>query len=243
MSGAQDLSLYLAFAAGVLSFLSPCVLPLVPSYVAFLTGLSFEELTYEHPKQKMRRIYGVRERQFRNYLGEAMRRRGVTGEALLQLVESRLDNVIYRMGFAVSRPQARELVSHGHFQVNGRNADIPSLLCKAGDEVSVRANSRGNVYFRRWGLHLGFFATGEEIAPPRQTFGVSGFLPSWRDLRCWLDPLCRPDPLLYPALCQHGRGHALGDFTPGFLFFRVRASFFRLFFGPEFLPERLPEGP
>jgi small subunit ribosomal protein S4 len=90
----------------------------------------------------MRRIYGVRERQFRLYLKEAMRRRGVTGENLLQLLESRLDNVVYRLGFAVSRAQARELVSHGHFMVNGRKVNTPSYLVKPGDIVEVREKSK-----------------------------------------------------------------------------------------------------
>ena len=93
-------------------------------------------------KQKMRRIYGVRERQFRNYLGEAMRRRGVTGETLLRLAECRLDNVIYRMGFAVSRAQARELVSHAHFTVNGRKVNTASYSVKSGDVIQVKETSR-----------------------------------------------------------------------------------------------------
>lgn len=92
-------------------------------------------------KQKTRRIYGVRERQFRIYLGEAMRRRGVTGETLLQLLELRLDNVVHRLGFAVSRAQARELVSHGHFRVNGRKVNTPSYQLKVGDVVEVKDTS------------------------------------------------------------------------------------------------------
>jgi len=93
-------------------------------------------------KQKMRRIYSVRERQFRGYLREAMRRRGVTGETLLQLVELRLDNVVYRLGFAVSRAQARELVSHGHFLVNGRKVNTRSYQVKPGDVVEVKETSK-----------------------------------------------------------------------------------------------------
>ena len=93
-------------------------------------------------KQKMRRIYGVRERQFRIYLHEAMRKRGVTGETLFQLLERRLDNVVYRMGFAVSRAQARELVSHGHFLVNGRKVNTASYQVKSGDVVEVRDDSK-----------------------------------------------------------------------------------------------------
>jgi small subunit ribosomal protein S4 len=93
-------------------------------------------------KQKMRRIYGVRERQFRVYLHEAMRRRGVTGEALFQLLELRLDNVVYRLGFAVSRAQARELVSHAHFAVNGRKVNTPSYHVKPGDAIEARETSK-----------------------------------------------------------------------------------------------------
>lgn len=93
-------------------------------------------------KQKLRRIYGVRERQFRLYLKEAMRRRGVTGETLLQLLESRLDNVVYRLGFAASRAQARELVSHGHFMVNSRKVNTPSYLVRPGDVVEVVDKSK-----------------------------------------------------------------------------------------------------
>lgn len=93
-------------------------------------------------KQKLKRIYGVREQQFRRYLVEAMRRRGVTGETLLQLLELRLDNVVYRLGFAVSRAQARELVSHGHFQVKGRKVNTASYQVKPGDLVEVREASK-----------------------------------------------------------------------------------------------------
>jgi small subunit ribosomal protein S4 len=95
-------------------------------------------------KQRVKRMYGVLERQFRRYFHEADRRRGITGEALLQLLESRLDNVVYRLGFATSRPQARQLVRHGHFLVNGRRADIPSYSLRVGDRVSVKAKSASN---------------------------------------------------------------------------------------------------
>ena len=93
-------------------------------------------------KQKLRRIYGVRETQFRGYLTEAMRRRGVTGETLLQLLELRLDNAVHRLGFASSRAQARELVSHAHFQVNGRKVNTASYLVKPGDTIEVRESSK-----------------------------------------------------------------------------------------------------
>jgi small subunit ribosomal protein S4 len=93
-------------------------------------------------KQKMRRIYGVRETQFRNYMKEALRRRGVTGEVLLQLLESRLDNVVHRLGIASSRAQARQFVVHGHISVNGRRVNIPSFLVKVGDAVEVAEAAR-----------------------------------------------------------------------------------------------------
>jgi len=99
-------------------------------------------------KQKARRIYGVLERQFRRYYREAQRRSGMTGENMLIILESRLDNVVYRMGFADSRAQARQLVQHGHFDLNGRRTDIPSALVKPGDVVSVRQNSRRLNYFK-----------------------------------------------------------------------------------------------
>ncbi|KAF0177723.1 MAG: small subunit ribosomal protein S4 [Nitrospirae bacterium] len=93
-------------------------------------------------KQKVRRIYGIMERQFRLYFEEAARVKGITGEVLLQLLERRIDNVVYRMGFGANRRQSRQLVRHGHFQVNGRRVDIPSFLLRAGDEVQVIESSR-----------------------------------------------------------------------------------------------------
>jgi small subunit ribosomal protein S4 len=94
-------------------------------------------------KQKARRIYGILERQFNRYYKVSLQRRGLTGLNLLQILESRLDNVIYRLGFADSRAQARLLVTHGHFSVNGRRTDVPSMLLLPGDRVSVReGNSR-----------------------------------------------------------------------------------------------------
>jgi small subunit ribosomal protein S4 len=93
-------------------------------------------------KQKLKRIYGVLERQFRRVFTLAERRRGITGENLLLLLESRLDNMIYRMGFAPSRSEARQLVRHGHFLVNHRRVTIPSYLVKPGDEIQVRESSR-----------------------------------------------------------------------------------------------------
>lgn len=93
-------------------------------------------------KQKVKRIYGVLEAQFRLYYQRASSQKGVTGENLLRMLESRLDNVLYRLGFAPSRRAARQLILHRHFQVNGRTVNIPSFLVKAGDQVTVREKSR-----------------------------------------------------------------------------------------------------
>ena len=93
-------------------------------------------------KQKLRRIYGVLEKQFRNYYTEAARRKGPTGTLLLQLLEQRLDNVVYRMGFAATRAEARQLVSHKSIVVNGQVVNIPSYVVKAGDEVSIREKAK-----------------------------------------------------------------------------------------------------
>ena len=95
-------------------------------------------------KQKLRFIYGVLEKQFRKYYVMATKKTGVTGEVLLQILESRLDNVIYRMGFAKTRQQARQMVSHGHITVNGKKVDIPSYLVKVGDVISVKEESRAS---------------------------------------------------------------------------------------------------
>lgn len=93
-------------------------------------------------KQKARRIYGIMEKQFRNYFHRAERKTGITGEILLQLLETRLDNLVYRLGIAPSRNAARQLVRHGHVQVNGRRVDIPSFGCRPGDSIAVVAKSR-----------------------------------------------------------------------------------------------------
>jgi small subunit ribosomal protein S4 len=93
-------------------------------------------------KQKVRRIYGILEKQFRNYFGEAARRKGVTGSNLLQLLETRLDNVVYRLGFAPSRKAARQLVGHRHFSVNDKTVDIPSYQVRPNDIIQVREKSR-----------------------------------------------------------------------------------------------------
>jgi small subunit ribosomal protein S4 len=99
-------------------------------------------------KQKARRVYGVMERQFRRYYDEALKRRGLTGLNLLQILETRLDNVIYRLGYADSRAQARLLVTHGHFNVNGRRTDIPSMLLGLDDVISIRDGSATTTYFK-----------------------------------------------------------------------------------------------
>jgi small subunit ribosomal protein S4 len=95
-------------------------------------------------KQKVKRTYGVLERQFRNYFAKAALSRGITGATLLQMLERRLDNVVYRLGFASSRSMARQLVSHGHIQVNGRKMTIASALVKPGNVVALREKSRKN---------------------------------------------------------------------------------------------------
>jgi small subunit ribosomal protein S4 len=95
-------------------------------------------------KQKVKRTYGVLENQFRRYFEAADRQKGITGELLLQMLERRLDNVVYRLGFATSRPQARQLVRHGHFTVNGRKVDIPSYSVRQGDTIAVRQTSAQN---------------------------------------------------------------------------------------------------
>ena len=95
-------------------------------------------------KQTARRFYGVQENQFHHYFEVAERKQGVTGDNLLRILESRLDNVVYRVGFASSRAEARQLVGHGHFEVNGGRVDIASYLLKAGDEISICEKSRGS---------------------------------------------------------------------------------------------------
>jgi small subunit ribosomal protein S4 len=109
-------------------------------------------------KQKARRIYGVLEKQFKRYFKEADRRKGVTGEILLQILESRLDNMIYRMGLARSRTDARQLLRHGHYMVNGRKVDIPSFLTRTGDVIAVREKSKNSSFFKEiaeWGAAQG----------------------------------------------------------------------------------------
>jgi len=101
-----------------------------------------EYLLQLREKQKAKRFYGVLERQFRRYYQEADKSKGVTGEELMRICESRLDNVVYRAGFSMNRPMARQLVAHGHFEVNGRKVNVPSYRVKQGDVVRVRDRSR-----------------------------------------------------------------------------------------------------
>ena len=102
-------------------------------------------------KQRARRVYGVLERQFRRYYEAANQKFGITGLILLQILESRLDNVVYRLGYASSRAQARLMVTHGHFTVNNRRADVPSMLLSDGDVIAVREGSRALEYFKGLG--------------------------------------------------------------------------------------------
>ncbi|MCF2556535.1 MAG: 30S ribosomal protein S4 [Bacteroidales bacterium] len=108
-----------------------------------------EYATQLKEKQKLKFIYGVLEKQFLNYFIEAERRPGMTGENLLQMLECRLDNVVFRLGFASTRRDARQLVTHAHFTVNGKKVNIPSYLVKAGDVVEVRASSRSSAKFAK----------------------------------------------------------------------------------------------
>jgi len=132
------------------------------------SGRESDYLRQLRAKQRARRVYGVLERQFRRYYAVALQRRGLTGLNLLQILESRLDNVVYRLGFAANRAQARLMVTHGHFTVNGRRTDVPSMLLKEGDTVAVREGSRG----------LEFFKVMPDLAEGRTS-------PSWvnRDIR------------------------------------------------------------
>jgi small subunit ribosomal protein S4 len=99
-------------------------------------------------KQKARRVYGVMERQFSRYFGRASQQVGLTGTNLLTLLERRLDNVIYRLGIASSRAQARQLVNHGHIMLNGRKTSVASAMVSPGDTISIRSESMGRTYFK-----------------------------------------------------------------------------------------------
>ena len=115
-------------------------------------------------KQKARRIYGVMERQFRRYFADATKTTGVTGVALLQSLESRLDNIVFRLGLATSRRQARQLVMHGHFLVNGKKMTVPSVLPKAGDSIAVTEDARKNTYFQSLGKDLARHSVAEWLS-------------------------------------------------------------------------------
>ena len=105
-------------------------------------------LTQLREKQKVRRMYGLLEKQFARLMKEAQRSKGMTGIKLLEYLERRLDNTVYRAGFALTRRQARQLVSHGHFMLNGRRVDVPSIRLKPGDTIEVRPKSANSVYFK-----------------------------------------------------------------------------------------------
>ncbi len=115
-------------------------------------------------KQKVKRLYGILEKQFRKYMDEASRRQGQSGQVLLQFLEQRMDNVIYRSGFAVSRQAARQLVTHGHFLLNGRRVNVPSIRLKVGDEIKIRPA----------GLKSTYFMTIDEVSPANPDA-----VPSW----------------------------------------------------------------
>jgi small subunit ribosomal protein S4 len=130
-------------------------------------------------KQKARRIYGVLERQFRRYYSEASQRTGVTGAVLLQYLETRLDNIVYRLGFASSRKQGRQLVEHGHFTVNGKRVTIPSFQVKPGDTISVAEHSRVDVYFADLGKALAGHGVADWLSlDPRMLSGRVVSLPT-----------------------------------------------------------------
>lgn len=114
----------------------------------FRRGRASDYLMQLREKQKARRIYGVYERQFSRYFRKATRQVGLTGTNLLVLLETRMDNVVYRLGLADSRAQARQLVSHGHFMLNGRKIDVPSALVKPGDVIAIRPQSSSRTYFK-----------------------------------------------------------------------------------------------
>jgi small subunit ribosomal protein S4 len=138
----EGIKLYLK---GEKCYTAKCVLehrPETPGHRARFRRKPTEYGIQLREKQRARRIYGVLERQFRTYYRRATRARGVSGEVLLQLLERRLDNVVYRMGLASSRAEARQLVRHGHFTVNGRRVNIPSFQVREGDEIAVHDKSR-----------------------------------------------------------------------------------------------------
>ena len=133
------------FLKGSRCFSEKCAIerkPYVPGQRAKMRLIESEYYTQLREKQKAKRYYGVLEKQFRNYYRRAVRRKGITGELLLELLETRLDNVVYLMGFAVSRKQARQLISHGHITVDGKRVDISSYRVKEGQKIGIMENSR-----------------------------------------------------------------------------------------------------
>jgi len=128
--------------SGVRSLESKCKAEAIPGQHGARRGRLSDYGVQLREKQKVRRIYGVLEKQFRNYYKEAARLKGATGENLLQLLESRLDNVVYRMGFASTRAEARQLVSHKSIEVNGKVVNIPSAQLKAGDAITIREKAK-----------------------------------------------------------------------------------------------------
>ena len=125
---------------------SKCKLEAKPGQHGQKSGMRMSDYGNQlREKQKLRRIYGLLERQFRRYFAEAARRKGSTGENLLKLLESRLDNVVYRMGYGSTRAEARQLVTHGAIQVNGKRLNVPSALCRAGDVVSIADKSKAQL--------------------------------------------------------------------------------------------------
>ena len=122
---------------------SKCKLEVKPGQHGQKSGMRMSDYGNQlREKQKLRRMYGVLERQFRRYFAEAARRKGSTGENLLKLLESRLDNVVYRMGYGSTRAEARQLVTHGSILVNGKRLNVPSAFCRAGDVISVTEKSK-----------------------------------------------------------------------------------------------------
>jgi small subunit ribosomal protein S4 len=133
------------FLKGQRCYTEKCALdkkPYVPGQKAKMRLIETEYSTQLREKQKAKRYYGVLEKQFRNYYKKAVKKKGITGEILLQLLETRLDNVIHLMGFAVSRRQARQLISHGHVAVNDRKVNIASYQLKEGQSISIMPSSR-----------------------------------------------------------------------------------------------------
>src|SRR5688500_11743697 len=152
------------------------------------SGRESDYLRQLRAKQRARRVYGVLERQFRRYYEVARGRHGLTGLNLLQILESRFDNVVYRLGFAANRAQARLLVTHGHFTVNGRRTDVPSMLLREGDTVAVREGSRGLEYFK----NLSDLVDGRTLPSwlnrdTKQLFGAVQRLPERSEMDAFLN--------------------------------------------------------